>query len=99
MTELRADGEAASAQLWTSPGSVDTGLRGSCRGFETSLELGGAQIAERRMPAIPVVPGFDVLEDRGSGLTPPTVFRPLEEFLLQGGEETLGDRVDRKSVV
>jgi hypothetical protein len=55
--------------------------------------LHGGRIIQPGVPAMRVVPGFDKLEDGhfgfGLGLEPASV----EEFALQGGEETLAQGV------
>lgn len=45
------------------------------------------------MPAGPVVEGLDVGEDLGAELSPCRPGAAVDELLLQGGEERLGDGV------
>jgi hypothetical protein len=58
------------------------------------LELRWGEISERGVPALAVVEDRDVLEDRGAqvGLGWPAA--AVDELLLQGREEGLGDGVD-----
>jgi hypothetical protein len=63
------------------------------------LELGGREVAERRVPARGVVEAFDELEDLADELAAGSPGAPVNEFLLERREEALGDGIDAPIVV
>src|SRR4051794_25743987 len=84
-------------ELWSGPGSADRlGLAPLAvllvdRGH--GLELRGREVAQRRVSAGGVVEAFDELEDFADQRTAGRPGAPMDELLLQGREEALGDGV------
>ena len=69
-----------------------SGGRGGGLGL-LGLELGGAEVADAGVSAAGVVPALDVVEDRGVGGGSGGPRPAVDQFLLDGGEERLADRV------
>src|SRR5262249_57789312 len=63
------------------------------RSSRPPLECVGRLVAQRRMPALPIVEHLDVVEERGAGLGMRAEGAPSQHLALQGCEEALGHRV------
>jgi hypothetical protein len=59
----------------------------------TALELGRAELAESRVPAMGVVPPLDPLEEAGLGRRRCRKAVTVQDLALQGGEEALAQGV------
>ena len=79
--------------MWTCPGFVDTWVKLPMLRVALPLEGPGAEIAERRMPPLPVVEDLEVLEELGARRGPRGPRRVVDQLDLQRREEALGDGV------